>query len=291
MMREIKETLEKITAMANGWATSGGPDQLERDLALDMLREVYAALKFGGSAGVTANATAVVESAAIEIEDDAAADEPEVWEEQDTDVKPEAGHEYEPQIVPRRVAPDVIRSLYGLDAEQAAVLPPMQAPETKAVEEAALEPETRPRHQPEPETQPKPEPEPRPEPEPQHHPEPETKPRPTLGDAISAGRKTLGETLRSGSGERDMASHIASAQAQSSHQQGLKRSIGLNDRFLMIRDMFSGDPDAFDRAIARLDTFTSLDEAAIWIHDNFDWSADSKGVALLMSLLERKLGR
>jgi hypothetical protein len=72
---------------------------------------------------------------------------------------------------------------------------------------------------------------------------------------------------------------------------GLKRSIGLNDRFLMIRDMFDGDSAAFDRAIARLDTFTDLDEAVIWIHDNFDWSADNQGAAMLMALLERKLGR
>ncbi len=68
----------------------------------------------------------------------------------------------------------------------------------------------------------------------------------------------------------------------------LRRSIGLNDRFLMIRDMFAGDTAAFDRTIDRLEGFAGFDEAVIWLHDNFSLDADSEGVKLLMSLLERK---
>jgi hypothetical protein len=122
------------------------------------------------------------------------------------------------------------------------------------------------------------------EPEPQHEPEPEAKT--TLADAMAAGHRTLGETLRGGApGTHNMASHIAAAE-----RSNLRRSIGLNDRFLMIRDMFDGDATAFDSAIARLDTFTDLDEAVIWMRDNYDWNAESKGVTLLIGLLERKLG-
>lgn len=72
------------------------------------------------------------------------------------------------------------------------------------------------------------------------------------------------------------------------HHPTLRRSIGLNDRFLMIRDLFAGDTAAFDRTIDRLEGFGSLDEAVIWLHDNFSLNADSEGVRLLMSLLERK---
>jgi hypothetical protein len=92
----------------------------------------------------------------------------------------------------------------------------------------------------------------------------------------------LGETLRGV--EKDTASHVVAAEVVS-----LKKSIGLNDRFLMIRDMFGGDSRAFDDAIARLDEFTDLDSAIIYIHDTYDWSADSKGAARLVELLERKL--
>lgn len=70
----------------------------------------------------------------------------------------------------------------------------------------------------------------------------------------------------------------------------LKHSIGLNDRLLMIRDMFDGDSAAFDGAIARLDQFRSLNDAVIWLRDTFDWNADNRAAALLVSFLERKLG-
>jgi hypothetical protein len=107
----------------------------------------------------------------------------------------------------------------------------------------------------------------------------------TLGDvAMRAGRQTIGESLRGT--EKDLASIVASAAARTD----LKKSIGLNDRFLMIRDLFDGDGEAFDRAIARLDEFTDLDDAIIHIHDTYDWSADSEGTARLIELLERKLG-
>jgi hypothetical protein len=109
--------------------------------------------------------------------------------------------------------------------------------------------------------------------------------RTTLADAMAAGHRTLGETLRGGAPSGNVASHIAAAE-----RSNLRRSIGLNDRFLMIRDMFNGDATAFDSAIARLDTFTDLDEAVIWMRDNYDWNAESKGVTLLIGLLERKLG-
>lgn len=70
----------------------------------------------------------------------------------------------------------------------------------------------------------------------------------------------------------------------------LKRSIGLNDRVLMVRDMFDNDGAAFDGAIARLDQFRSLNDAVIWLRDTFDWNADNRAAALLVSFLERKLG-
>jgi hypothetical protein len=103
-----------------------------------------------------------------------------------------------------------------------------------------------------------------------------------LGDVMSGGRQTLGDTL--GTGRTDMASRIAAAEASS-----LRSAIGLNDKFLMIRDMFEGSDAAFEEAIARLDEFGDLDEAIIYIHDTYDWSADSEGVKLLVELLERKL--
>jgi hypothetical protein len=105
-----------------------------------------------------------------------------------------------------------------------------------------------------------------------------------LGDTLNHAGQTLGETLR-GAPEKDVAQAIAAAKCTD-----LKSAISLNDRALMIRDMFRGDAAAFDAAIDTLNGFDDLDSAIIHIHDTYDWSADSPGVRLLVELLERRLG-
>ena len=39
----------------------------------------------------------------------------------------------------------------------------------------------------------------------------------------------------------------------------------------------------------RLDSFTDLDDALLYMQENFEWDPDSEGVQLLVDLLERKL--
>ena len=287
-MDNIKDKLARIGALA------GSGDELERDLVLELLREVYVEVKFGDSKGnpeefgprreenpvdeilpsaladgepepaVISDPVAIVdapgenEPVAVEEEEPAAAidedeDEPAAEEEEATAMEEEPAPEIEePPIVPRRVAPEVIRSLYGDEPEtEEAGSPTGDAAPAQTVVAAKINEDPLQKM--------------------------------TLGDAMATGHKTLGETLRNG--DHDMASKIAAAE-----RPGLRRSIGLNDRFLMIRDMFDGDAAAFDSAITQLDAFTDLDEAVIWIHDNFDWSAENRGVTLLVGLLERKLG-
>ena len=185
-------------------------------------------------------------------------------------------------MVKRRIHPDVIRSLYGEpERRQRITQEPGQTQELQKEEPAPL-----PELEPEPESEPAVGAEPVTGGETAVEPEkkaPQAAQPATLGDVVNAGRQTLGETLQND--KKDMASKIAAAD-----RRDLKHSIGINDKFLMIRDMFDGDADAFGDAIAYLDTFNDLDEAIIYIHDTYDWSADSEGVKLLVELLERKLG-
>ncbi len=69
----------------------------------------------------------------------------------------------------------------------------------------------------------------------------------------------------------------------------IRKAMGLNDRFLMIRDLFAGDADRFDATIDTLNEFEDLDECMIYIVENFKWNPDSEGAKLLVSLIERKL--
>jgi hypothetical protein len=69
----------------------------------------------------------------------------------------------------------------------------------------------------------------------------------------------------------------------------IRKAIGLNDKFLMIRDLFDGDAKLYEQTITRLNEFDDLDECMIYIVENFRWNPDSEGAKLLVLLIERKL--
>lgn len=70
----------------------------------------------------------------------------------------------------------------------------------------------------------------------------------------------------------------------------LRHSIGLNDKFLLTKELFSGDSVRYDEFITTLDTFTDLDDALIHIQETYSGNPDGEGIKLLVDLIERKLG-
>ncbi len=69
----------------------------------------------------------------------------------------------------------------------------------------------------------------------------------------------------------------------------LSDRIDLNERIGMVRDLFDGDAAAFEDAIDRLDSFTGLDDAMLYIYENFAWNPDDPSVRRLVDLLTQKL--
>ncbi len=330
---KINDRISRLAELAAGWETHEAVDPLERDLALEILRGLYADIKFAkpepdGCAitepevlpepaacdmpvqpveseneiawkdilGTEPVARVAPEPERIAEPEHAAKQEPQAVAEPElqsiAEPLPAPEHAPEAEDIPvrrRKVDPGVIRSLYGEPERRQQIIqepeqefaPIPEKPAAPVKEESTMESAKEPELQKE-------------EPVIKAAPAtdmksttlpaeaPQTPRSPILGD-MNAGRQTLGETLRNG--EKDMASKIAAAE-----RRDLKQSIGINDKFLMIRDMFDGDANAFGDVIAYLDTFTDLDEAIIYIHDTYDWSADSDGVKLLVELLERKLG-
>lgn len=146
-----------------------------------------------------------------------------------------------------------------------------------------------PKAEPAPKAAPKAEPMPAPAPEPKPAPAPAPKPvvermaeeRSTvLADAIAPAATTLADTLAAPAalGEEMNHSKIAS----------LREGIGINDKFLMIRDLFDGDGDAYAEAIEALDSLESLDDCMIHIIENYAWNPDTEGSKFIMQLLDRK---
>lgn len=110
--------------------------------------------------------------------------------------------------------------------------------------------------------------------------------RPTvLGETIHACERTLGDELAAPM--HDMASELA----RNEPVEDLRRAVGLNDRFLLIRDLFDGDAGAYERTLGVLNEQESLDDCLIYIAEHHSWNASSDGARLLMELLERKYAR
>ncbi len=104
---------------------------------------------------------------------------------------------------------------------------------------------------------------------------------PAEESAIPVEKVTLAELLA--------AENTVDVATAASSTLSLRQSIGINDKYILMRDLFAGDADYYESAISALDEFDNLDEAMLYIHDNFRWSPNSEGARLLMELLACKL--
>ena len=68
----------------------------------------------------------------------------------------------------------------------------------------------------------------------------------------------------------------------------INRAIGINDRFLFIKELFNGDKDLFSRTISALNGHNCLDDALMYIHENFSWNSEDPTVKQLVLLLYRR---
>lgn len=102
----------------------------------------------------------------------------------------------------------------------------------------------------------------------------------TLADVIAPQKTTLADTI--------VAPAALAEEITNSKITSLQQAIGINDKFLMIRDLFDGDDQAYNEAIATLDKLPSLEDCMIHIIENYEWNPDVEGSKFIMQLLERK---
>ncbi len=66
----------------------------------------------------------------------------------------------------------------------------------------------------------------------------------------------------------------------------LEDLLSFNDRLLLTYELFSGNESQLIETLQVLDTQPTLDDAMIYIAENYSWSGDNDGAQLLMSLLQ-----
>lgn len=102
-----------------------------------------------------------------------------------------------------------------------------------------------------------------------------------LADVITPSAPTIADSIAAPTALAD--------EIENSAIKSLSDGIGINDKFLMIRDLFDGDSSEYERVINELDKMESFDDCMIYIVENFAWNPDSDGAKFIMKLLERKL--
>jgi len=69
----------------------------------------------------------------------------------------------------------------------------------------------------------------------------------------------------------------------------LRSAIGINDKFLLIREIFDGDKDKYEQTIAILENAVSIDNAKAIISECSDSDNENEAMVLLIDLVKRKL--
>ena len=95
----------------------------------------------------------------------------------------------------------------------------------------------------------------------------------------------INETLVQQKTGADLSSKLQTAPLSS-----IVSGIGLNDKFLFIRELFNGDNALYSSAIRNLDTADSLDDALNYIHRHFEWDEKNEAVQKFIALVYRRHG-
>lgn len=98
-----------------------------------------------------------------------------------------------------------------------------------------------------------------------------------LGEVIRP-QQTLGDQLAARQTVNDLRPRVTD----------LRRAVGLNDKFLLIRDLFGGNGSLYEITIRKLNEFDNFDDCMIYIAEHFAWNPNSDGAKLMLELLERK---
>lgn len=105
---------------------------------------------------------------------------------------------------------------------------------------------------------------------------------PRVGEVFEGTKTFLNEVI-SPNRQPDLASKL-----QNQHVSDLRKAISFNDKFFLIKELFTGDAAAYESAITALNDQPSLDHALIYIQEHYSWDASSDAAKRLIELLQRK---
>jgi hypothetical protein len=104
-----------------------------------------------------------------------------------------------------------------------------------------------------------------------------------IADKFSHMSNRINEQLGGLKGDDDVSDILKSKQLSN-----LSEAIGLNDKFLFIREIFNGNKEAYTQAISRLDSVANLKDARAVIMSYTGDGKENEATKLLLDLVKRK---
>lgn len=110
----------------------------------------------------------------------------------------------------------------------------------------------------------------------------------TEGPEIVADRYQNSRTFRHDDLAAKQPQNNLSTRMQSRPINDLAKAIGLNDKFLFIKELFEGDKEKYHEAIQIINEMPGFEEAESYINERFDWDEEQPEVKKFMDLVRRK---
>jgi len=79
-----------------------------------------------------------------------------------------------------------------------------------------------------------------------------------------------------------------SSMMQSKPITDLTKAIGVNDKFLFIRELFDGNREHYHEAIQLLNEIPTFEEAQTYLHETFNWNWEDPVTKKFIELIKRK---
>ena len=266
---ELKLRLQRVLQIVEEAERVGALSDIERDMVLAELREAYSEVKFGVVSVEPKGEQEVVAPVVPQPEPQSEPQsEPELDDEQEDEPEVEFEIIYNEEDDEDDEAVAEVAESEPI-AESNEVESSVEEVEPVAVEESAEEPAEEPAEM-----------------EIPILPKQPTKRSPILSlyeDSVPV----IGEQFREKPSVADAIS-CPKGVAESAPVTSLREAIGVADKFMLIRELFGGDNDAYETAIDQLEQQPSFDDCVIYIAENYTWRAQSEGTKFMMELLQRK---
>ncbi len=104
-----------------------------------------------------------------------------------------------------------------------------------------------------------------------------------LAEKFQSQKSFINEKLAESTKKQDVSSRLLTAPITS-----ISGTMGINDKFFFIRELFKGDAEKFRATMDNLEHADNFNEAYNFLVDNFDWDMESIEVLQLISLMKRK---